>query len=82
MCLVKLVYILVCSIEVVQLFEYSLSFCWPTRTIRVHDAPISPHAVWGRCKHCFHMHCILKWIQSQSSRQLCPMCRQEWKISD
>ncbi len=38
-------------------------------------------AVWGECSHCFHIHCIEKWIaQSQQVNQQCPMCRQEWKF--
>lgn len=37
--------------------------------------------VWGACKHAFHMHCLMKWLESlQSARQHCPMCRQEWKF--
>jgi anaphase-promoting complex subunit 11 len=36
------------------------------------DCPL----VWGECTHCFHLHCIMKWLQSQ---QQCPMCRKEWK---
>ena len=33
--------------------------------------------VWGQCSHCFHMHCIMKWINgNQKSNQSCPMCRQ------
>jgi anaphase-promoting complex subunit 11 len=29
----------------------------------------------GECTHCFHMHCLLKWIQS---KQTCPMDRKPW----
>lgn len=36
--------------------------------------------VWGKCTHCFHMHCILKWIQSEQARDQCPMCRQQWQF--
>ena len=37
------------------------------------DCPL----VWGQCSHCFHMHCIMKWINgNQKSNQSCPMCRQ------
>lgn len=28
------------------------------------------------CTHNFHMHCILKWLEQDSSKGLCPMCRQ------
>ena len=38
--------------------------------------------VWGRCSHVFHMHCILKWLNSQLHQQLCPMCRQEWQFKE
>uniref|UniRef100_A0A914UUJ8 Anaphase-promoting complex subunit 11 n=1 Tax=Plectus sambesii TaxID=2011161 RepID=A0A914UUJ8_9BILA len=41
------------------------------------DCPL----VWGHCSHPFHMHCIVKWLESQSGVQQCPMCRQEWKFS-
>eukprot|EP00117_Sycon_ciliatum_P044394 scpid35886/ scgid32039/ Anaphase-promoting complex subunit 11; Cyclosome subunit 11 len=34
--------------------------------------------MWGGCKHCFHMHCIMKWLSSQQGAQQCPMCRQPW----
>ena len=29
--------------------------------------------VWGQCTHCFHMHCIMKWLNSQQINQNCPM---------
>ncbi|EPZ34667.1 TPR-like protein [Rozella allomycis CSF55] len=35
--------------------------------------------VWGACKHCFHLHCLMTWLQSQNEKQQCPMCRQEWQ---
>ena len=43
------------------------------------DCPL----VWGQCSHCFHMHCIMKWINgNQKASQSCPMCRQPWKIKE
>lgn len=36
--------------------------------------------VWGVCSHCFHMHCIMKWLSSQQQNQICPMCRQDWAL--
>ncbi|KAL3469363.1 anaphase-promoting complex subunit 11 RING-H2 finger-domain-containing protein [Aspergillus californicus] len=30
----------------------------------------------GKCGHSFHMHCLMTWIQQESSKGLCPMCRQ------
>ena len=35
--------------------------------------------VWGQCNHAFHMHCIVKWLESQQNvNQQCPMCRADW----
>ena len=39
-------------------------------------------AVWGQCNHAFHLHCILKWVNSQTSQAHCPMCRREWHFKD
>ncbi|WRX31803.1 Anaphase-promoting complex subunit 11 [Theobroma cacao] len=36
--------------------------------------------VWGACNHAFHLHCILKWVNSQASQAHCPMCRREWQF--
>lgn len=43
------------------------------------DCPL----VSGRCSHCFHIHCIEKWLNQPHmiTNQLCPMCRQEWIIA-
>jgi anaphase-promoting complex subunit 11 len=30
----------------------------------------------GTCNHSFHMHCVVKWLEVETSRGLCPMCRQ------
>ncbi|CAN0914545.1 Anaphase-promoting complex subunit 11 [Linum grandiflorum] len=40
------------------------------------------HLVWGQCNHAFHLHCILKWVNSQTSQAHCPMCRREWQFKD
>mmetsp|Transcript_707 Transcript_707/g.1071 ORF Transcript_707/g.1071 Transcript_707/m.1071 type:complete len:86 (+) Transcript_707:84-341(+) len=37
--------------------------------------------VWGACTHIFHMHCIYKWINSQTNQRACPMCRQQWQFA-
>ncbi|KAF7126642.1 hypothetical protein RHSIM_Rhsim11G0105600 [Rhododendron simsii] len=37
-------------------------------------------AVWGACNHAFHLHCILKWVTSQTPQAHCPMCRREWQF--
>ncbi|CAL8102463.1 unnamed protein product [Calicophoron daubneyi] len=42
------------------------------------DCPL----VWGQCNHCFHMHCIIKWLNSQQIAQHCPLCRQEWRFRE
>jgi len=34
--------------------------------------------VHGRCTHIFHMHCLLKWIESSAAKGLCPMDRRPW----
>ncbi|KAG9396320.1 RING-H2 zinc finger [Carpediemonas membranifera] len=31
---------------------------------------------WGRCGHCFHVHCIQKWLKTTHT---CPMCSQVWE---
>ena len=36
--------------------------------------------VWGACRHAFHMHCILKWVNAKDSDQSCPMCRRPWEF--
>ncbi|KAL7414952.1 anaphase-promoting complex subunit 11 RING-H2 finger-domain-containing protein [Mrakia frigida] len=38
------------------------------------DCPL----IWGQCTHVFHMHCLLKWIDTESSKGQCPMDRREW----
>ncbi|TGZ84022.1 RING/U-box [Ascodesmis nigricans] len=35
----------------------------------------------GRCGHAFHLHCVNDWIQTESSRGLCPMCRQKFEFN-
>ncbi|XP_077865133.1 anaphase-promoting complex subunit 11 [Saccoglossus kowalevskii] len=52
--------------------------CCPDCKIPGDDCPL----VWGQCSHVFHMHCILKWLNSQQVHQQCPMCRQEWKFKE
>lgn len=44
--------------------------------------PFVFHSVWGQCSHCFHIHCIMKWLNSQQVNHQCPMCRQEWKFKE
>ncbi|XP_050674133.1 anaphase-promoting complex subunit 11-like isoform X2 [Leptidea sinapis] len=51
--------------------------CCPDCKLPGDDCPL----VWGACSHCFHIHCIVKWVHSQP-QQLCPMCRQDWKFNN
>ena len=37
---------------------------------------ISVLLCWGQVVHNFHLHCILKWLEQETSKGLCPMCRQ------
>lgn len=39
---------------------------------------LSLAAVWGACKHVFHMHCLLQWLQTPSSKEQCPLDRRPW----
>ena len=52
--------------------------CCPDCKLPGDDCPL----VWGQCTHCFHIHCIMKWLNSQQTQHLCPMCRQEWKFQE
>ena len=40
-----------------------------------------PVVIGALCPHNFHMHCILKWLEQELSRGLCPMCRQIFTYS-
>lgn len=33
----------------------------------------------GKCRHYFHMHCLMRWISTEASGGSCPMCRTRWK---
>jgi len=50
--------------------------CCPDCKYAGDDCPL----VWGQCTHCFHIHCIMKWLGTP--QQQCPMCRQEWKFKE
>ncbi|KAH8925900.1 RING/U-box [Atractiella rhizophila] len=41
------------------------------------DCPL----IWGECTHVFHMHCLLKWLNSPNSKNQCPMDRRPWSTS-
>ena len=36
--------------------------------------------VVGSCNHSFHYHCIYRWLDTPTSKGLCPMCRQEFTL--
>jgi len=52
--------------------------CCPDCKFAGDDCPL----VWGECTHCFHIHCIMKWLSTQQTQHQCPMCRQEWKFKE
>ena len=65
--------------------------CCPDCKVPGDDCPLSIkiidhfcysfYVVWGECSHVFHMHCLYKWINTESSRQQCPMDRRVWKTA-
>ncbi|XP_031378259.1 anaphase-promoting complex subunit 11 [Punica granatum] len=52
--------------------------CCPDCKLPGDDCPL----IWGSCNHAFHLHCILKWVNSQTSQAHCPMCRREWQFKE
>lgn len=36
--------------------------------------------VVGQCQHNFHVHCIYQWLNTNTSKGLCPMCRQLFSL--
>lgn len=42
------------------------------------NAADNDRVVHGKCTHVFHMHCLLKWIDSTAAKGLCPMDRRPW----
>lgn len=56
-----------------------LSTCSLTRSF-VPTHITAPKIVWGECTHVFHMHCIIKWLGTQASKQQCPMDRRPWGV--
>ncbi|KAL9408753.1 anaphase-promoting complex subunit 11 [Citrus sinensis] len=50
--------------------------CCPDCKLPGDDCPL----IWGACNHAFHLHCILKWVNSQTPQAHCPMCRREWQF--
>ncbi|AAS52700.1 AER016Cp [Eremothecium gossypii ATCC 10895] len=36
----------------------------------------------GSCHHNFHVHCIYQWLNTSTSKGLCPMCRQAFSLRE
>lgn len=36
--------------------------------------------VLGLCNHNFHVHCIKQWLSTETSKGLCPLCRQGFQL--
>ncbi|GAB2293289.1 ubiquitin-protein ligase Anaphase Promoting Complex [Dionaea muscipula] len=50
--------------------------CCPDCKLPGDDCPL----IWGQCNHAFHLHCILKWVNSKGPEAHCPICRREWQF--
>ncbi|KAL9266375.1 Anaphase-promoting complex subunit 11-like protein [Drosera capensis] len=50
--------------------------CCPDCKLPGDDCPL----IWGQCNHAFHLHCILKWVNSKGPEAQCPICRREWQF--
>ncbi|ORZ01741.1 RING-box protein 1a [Syncephalastrum racemosum] len=51
--------------------------CCPDCTIPGDECPL----IWGECRHVFHLHCLMKWLGSSNSREICPMDRKPWQTA-
>jgi len=60
--------------DVCGICRVSFEGCCPTCKMPGDDCPL----IWGECTHVFHMHCLLKWLNTASSKQQCPMDRRPW----
>ncbi|ORY23546.1 anaphase-promoting complex subunit 11 [Naematelia encephala] len=60
--------------DVCGICRLAFESCCPECKVPGDDCPL----IWGECTHVFHMHCLLKWIGTESSKQQCPMDRREW----
>jgi len=60
------------------LSEFDLSHLAMTTRARICSLRGGLMPVWGECTHIFHMHCLLKWIGTESSKGQCPLDRREW----
>ncbi|XP_061998294.1 anaphase-promoting complex subunit 11-like isoform X3 [Rosa rugosa] len=62
--------------ETCGIWRMAFDGCCPDCKLPGDDCPL----IWGACNHAFHLHCILKWVNSQTSQAHCPMCRREWQF--
>ncbi|TFK71681.1 RING/U-box [Pluteus cervinus] len=52
--------------------------CCPACKMPGDDCPL----IWGECTHVFHLHCLLKWLNTPDSKQQCPMDRRTWQTAE
>ncbi|KAJ3738921.1 anaphase-promoting complex subunit 11 RING-H2 finger-domain-containing protein [Lentinula detonsa] len=64
--------------EVCGICRVPFEGCCPVCKVPGDDCPL----IWGECSHVFHMHCLLKWIGTQASKQQCPMDRRPWVTAE
>lgn len=36
--------------------------------------------VWGKCSHVFHLHCMMRWLETEGANNQCPMDRRPFEI--
>ncbi|GAO49305.1 anaphase-promoting complex subunit Apc11 [Saitoella complicata NRRL Y-17804] len=60
--------------EVCGICRVPFDGCCPECSIPGDDCPL----IWGKCTHVYHLHCILRWINSENSKGQCPLDRQPW----
>ncbi|KAL8291484.1 hypothetical protein RQP46_002462 [Phenoliferia psychrophenolica] len=60
--------------DVCGICRVSYDGCCPDCKVPGDECPL----IWGECTHVFHMHCLLKWLATDSSKQQCPMDRRAW----
>ncbi|KAK6350983.1 ubiquitin-protein ligase Anaphase Promoting Complex [Orbilia javanica] len=63
--------------EVCGICRVDFDGCCPNCKYPGDDCPL----IVGKCQHSFHLHCILSWINQESAKGLCPMCRQKFEVA-
>ncbi|KAI6103348.1 RING/U-box, partial [Pisolithus croceorrhizus] len=48
--------------------------CWLACEMPGENCPL----IWGQCSHVSHMHCLLKWLGTPTSKPQCPTDRRPW----